>query len=121
MELVYAGEVIRGWDEGVKTMLKGEQATLKCLPEYAYGEAGRPPTIPANSTLLFDVELLSWKSVKDITGDGGIIKTTSKEGSGWDNPKDKDEVLGEFNAVSLLICCLLKMPEVTFHLHFSEI
>jgi FK506-binding protein 4/5 len=42
--------------------------------------------------LVFEVELLDWKSVKDISGDGGVIKTTINEGTGWDQPKDDDEV-----------------------------
>ena len=44
---------------------------------------------------LLQVELLSWKSNKDLTGDGGIIKTTVREGNGWDHAKNKDEVVGE--------------------------
>ena len=31
------------------------------------------------------VELLSWRSIKDISGDGGIIKTVLAEGSGWEH------------------------------------
>lgn len=77
-------------------MKKGERAVLTIKPEYGYGEAGSPPTIPANATLQFEVELLSWNSVKDITPakDGGIIKTVGTEGEGWASPKDSDEVLG---------------------------
>lgn len=40
------------------------------------------------------VDLLSWKSINDIAGDGGIIKTIETEGKGWEKPKDKDEALG---------------------------
>ena len=40
------------------------------------------------------VELLSWKSIKDIVGDGGVIKTIETEGKGWEKPRDKDEALG---------------------------
>ncbi|KAE8686833.1 FK506-binding protein 1 [Hibiscus syriacus] len=54
------GQVIRGWDEGVKTMKKGENALFTIPPELAYGESGFPPSIPPDATLQFDIELLSW-------------------------------------------------------------
>lgn len=55
------GQVIKGWDCAVATMRVGERAIITCLPEAAYGKAGSPPTIPPNSTLDFDVELLSFE------------------------------------------------------------
>jgi len=90
------GQVIKGWDVGVATMTKGQTAVLECAPEYAYGAAGSPPKIPANATLKFEVELLSWKSVKDVAGDGGVIKEAVSEGGGWKTPTDKDEVRAKF-------------------------
>ncbi|CAL9747576.1 unnamed protein product, partial [Musa acuminata subsp. burmannicoides] len=92
------GQVIKGWDQGIKTMKKGENAIFTIPPELAYGESGSPPTIPPNAILQFDVELLSWSSIKDICKDGGIIKKILKEGEKWENPKDLDEVLVKYEA-----------------------
>ncbi|CAI5742616.1 unnamed protein product [Hyaloperonospora brassicae] len=55
-----AGQVIRGWDEGVAQMSLGQIAKLTLSHEYAYGEAGHPPVIPPKATLVFEVELLSF-------------------------------------------------------------
>nr|CCA14206.1 peptidylprolyl cistrans isomerase putative [Albugo laibachii Nc14] len=58
------GNVIKAWDSAFATMKVGERAMLTCKPEYAYGEAGSPPKIPANATLKFDVELLGFAEKK---------------------------------------------------------
>lgn len=86
------GQVIKGWDKGIASMKKGERAVFTIAPEYAYGDAGSPPTIPAKATLKFEVELLTWISVKDICGDGGVFKKILAEGKKWETPKDMDEV-----------------------------
>jgi peptidylprolyl isomerase len=53
-----AGQVIPGWDEGVKGMKVGGRRTLIIPPEMGYGAQGSPPAIPPNETLVFVVDLL---------------------------------------------------------------
>ncbi|SCV69685.1 BQ2448_1079 [Microbotryum intermedium] len=63
------GQVIKGWDEGVPQLSLGQKAVslgqglvddgkLTCTPDYAYGSRAMGNIIPANSTLIFEVELL---------------------------------------------------------------
>jgi FKBP-type peptidyl-prolyl cis-trans isomerase FkpA len=53
-----AGQVIKGWDLGVNCMLLGEKRELRIAPALGYGAQGKPP-VPANATLLFEIELVS--------------------------------------------------------------
>jgi peptidylprolyl isomerase len=56
------GQVITGWDEGVLDMSIGETSKLTCTPDYAYGAGGFPAWgIMPDSTLVFEIELLSFK------------------------------------------------------------
>ncbi|XP_028417458.1 peptidyl-prolyl cis-trans isomerase FKBP5-like [Dendronephthya gigantea] len=75
------------WELGVETMKKGEICTLNCKPEYAYGKPGKPPTIPQNSSLVYEIELLRWEDEK-VTLDSLVSKKIVKRGKGTDRVCD---------------------------------
>lgn len=57
--MVGIGQVIQGWDQGLVGMKVGEKAKLTIPPEMGYGAQGIPGAIPPNSTLIFEIELIS--------------------------------------------------------------
>ncbi|HWD20024.1 MAG TPA: FKBP-type peptidyl-prolyl cis-trans isomerase [Verrucomicrobiae bacterium] len=85
--------VVQGWKEGIPMMTVGSEWQLFIPPDIGYGKYGHPPKIPANSVLIFDIELLGTEAPPTppaITGatpgngnqivSGEIIKVPSAEG-----------------------------------------
>uniref|UniRef100_A0A8C1QI16 peptidylprolyl isomerase n=1 Tax=Cyprinus carpio TaxID=7962 RepID=A0A8C1QI16_CYPCA len=85
------GQVIKAWDIGICSMQKGEVCLMLCKPEYAYSSAGSPPKVPPNATLVFEIELLSFRG-EELTEDGGIMRRIKVKGEGYYNPNEGSTV-----------------------------
>ena len=68
------GEVIEGWDIAVAAMAPGEVASFTVRSDYAYGWEGKPPKIPVDATLRFDIELISWQAAAKPTAEMGMAE-----------------------------------------------
>jgi len=60
-----AGQVIKGWDQGVAGMLIGEKRVLTLSPDMGYGRRGAGDVIPPNAKLIFEVELFGLEGQND--------------------------------------------------------
>ncbi|KAK4859605.1 hypothetical protein QYF36_008514 [Acer negundo] len=87
-----SGEVVTGLNNGIATMRKGECALFTFPSELGFGVEG-VNGVPPNSVVRFEVELISWITVVDVSGDGGIIKKILNKGERDGLPCDEDEVL----------------------------
>jgi hypothetical protein len=73
------GAVVPGWDEGIPGMKVGESRRLNVPPMLGYGSNGFPPTIPANATLIFDVDLVEiTRSAPPAAPEKGAPSPTTK-------------------------------------------
>ncbi len=62
--LLGAGQVIKGWDQGIQDQKVGTKLELLIPPEMAYGSRGAGGVIPPNATLKFEVEILDVESTQ---------------------------------------------------------
>ncbi|KAK6116021.1 hypothetical protein DH2020_008290 [Rehmannia glutinosa] len=104
------GNIVGGLDRGILTMMKGEIAIFTLPPELAYGAIGTAG-VPPNSTVQFEVELLSWITVVDVCRDGGIIKKIMENGEQIGPPGDLDEVRVNYKAMLVDGTIVAKTPE----------
>eukprot|EP00039_Didymoeca_costata_P010969 m.149827 g.149827 ORF g.149827 m.149827 type:complete len:531 (-) comp15019_c3_seq2:1763-3355(-) len=77
------GKVIQGWEKGVVGMKKGGKRVIVVPPALGYGASGVPGKIPANSALLFQIEIVKHKS-KD--GKMEVVDTTAETKSATSDP-----------------------------------
>jgi len=95
-----SGRMVKGLELSIATMKKGEQARFTIAPAFAYGDGSHLPQVPANATVIYEVELLRWTVRDDISGDKGIVKSTVERGSGWRVAKNGDDVCISFKTIA---------------------
>ncbi|KAL5706703.1 peptidylprolyl isomerase [Ranunculus cassubicifolius] len=87
------GVIVAELDHGILTMKKGEVALFTIPSNPGYGN------VPSDSGCQFEVELLDWITVVDISSDGGIIKKVIVKGEKNDQPGDLDEVTVKYQVM----------------------
>merc|ERR1712150_236033 len=92
-----AGQVIKGWDEGLLNLCKGAKATLVIQPDFGYGAQGAGGAIPGGATLNFDIEVVNIKDrqptvFENMDGHKGAANGAK------DNELTREEVLAYFRS-----------------------
>jgi hypothetical protein len=73
-------------------MLDPKKLNGPCMFADGFGEAGKPPLVGPDTTLHADLKLVSWKAVEQVTSDGGVIKKTLNDPSGYQSPSTDCEL-----------------------------
>ena len=91
-------------------MTKGEIALFTLPAGLSYGVFSGDGVVPPNSVVRFEVELVLWLSISDVSKDGGIIKKVIERGDKNGAPGVQDEVLGtpKISYLILLFMCCAK-------------
>ncbi|XP_071925161.1 70 kDa peptidyl-prolyl isomerase-like isoform X3 [Coffea arabica] len=113
------GQVISGLNHGIITMTKGEAALFRMPSELAYGVEGMDG-VPPNSSVQFEVELISWITVVDVCKDGGIIKKIIEKGEMMGPPGELDEVRVKYTATIDDGAIVAKTPEDGLEFYVKE-
>mmetsp|Transcript_178760 Transcript_178760/g.567238 ORF Transcript_178760/g.567238 Transcript_178760/m.567238 type:complete len:594 (-) Transcript_178760:358-2139(-) len=87
-------QVFEGWDLAVRSLRKGEHSRFTIAAPLAYGEIGDEALgVPADSSVILELELLACPAREDLFEDGGAVKLQVKEGSAnARQPRRTDEV-----------------------------
>lgn len=106
------GRVVKGLDHGVVSMKKGEIALFTLPAELGYGVVGGGGSVvPSNAIVRFEVELVSWITVVDLSKDGGIVKKIIEKGERNERPGDLDEVLVKYRVALVDGTVVAETPE----------
>lgn len=97
-------------------MKRGEKCKVVLAADYAYGARGSPPTIPANATLVFEIELFEFDNETDLSkdGSGSIKKLETKASTGEEKPEYDATVKIEYTVASTDGKELVAKKEQTF-------
>eukprot|EP00918_Siedleckia_nematoides_P089561 GHVU01196865.1.p1 GENE.GHVU01196865.1~~GHVU01196865.1.p1 ORF type:complete len:501 (+),score=114.98 GHVU01196865.1:195-1697(+) len=93
---------VPGVSDAILHMTKGQTAKAFITPKRGFGPAGRPPTVPPNSTLEVSLTLIDWHPVLDVSpdGDGKVCMRVVKRTRDWNRPKELSSVAVTYKLVA---------------------